>query len=313
MKKIIFAALFLASIVSVNAQNDFLLTEQLFSRIATNPAGTGNSENVNAFYLGRLQWSGFTGAPVSNLLNVHFYSPKMSSGFGASFSYDESGIAYSDLNAKLVYAYHLDIDENNLLSLGLSAGVEDKRFDPTKHILEDDTERGEEDAIPLEAEGKTSFDADFGAEFSNSHLLIGLSARHLPGFFAETSTYNAVPQFYGYARGFIPVNTNLSLAPALLGMYIPSLSGDEKEEYVGELNLTSFIYHNYWAGLGCRFNTIEFSNSTATALVGFQWDWFRLGCAYELSLGELSNLSSSSFELMLSLDIPTKKKGNFWE
>ena len=102
MKKIIFAALFLASIVSVNAQNDFLLTEQLFSRIATNPAGTGNSENVNAFYLGRLQWSGFTGAPVSNLLNVHFYSPKMSSGFGASFSYDESGIAYPDLNAKLV-------------------------------------------------------------------------------------------------------------------------------------------------------------------------------------------------------------------
>ena len=68
MKKIIvLLSALVASATIAFAQNDFVLTEQLFSRIAVNPAGTGNDENVNIFSLNRFQYAGADGAPFSTL------------------------------------------------------------------------------------------------------------------------------------------------------------------------------------------------------------------------------------------------------
>ena len=86
MKKIIvLLSALVASATIAFAQNDFVLTEQLFSRIAVNPAGTGNDENVNIFSLNRFQYAGADGAPFSTLLNVHGYFDKANSGVGLTF------------------------------------------------------------------------------------------------------------------------------------------------------------------------------------------------------------------------------------
>ena len=124
MKKIVLllAAMALSATVAF-AQNDFVLTEQLFSRIAVNPAGTGNDENVNIFSLNRFQYAGAQGAPFSTLLNVHSYFDKANSGVGITFSYDGSGIAYRQFQAKAVYAYHLNFGKQNLFSFGVGLGV----------------------------------------------------------------------------------------------------------------------------------------------------------------------------------------------
>ena len=59
--------------VAAYAQQDFTLSEQLFSRIAVNPAGTGNSANVNIFSVNRFQYAGSEGYPFTTMLNVHGY------------------------------------------------------------------------------------------------------------------------------------------------------------------------------------------------------------------------------------------------
>ena len=136
MKKIyclLLTALLYAGVV--NAQNDFSLNEQLFSRIAINPAGTGNSANVNLFTLGRFQYAGMEGSPYTVLLNAHGYIEKASSGVGLSVSYDKSGIAYHQVQAKAVYAYHLNFGRHNILSFGVGLGIMNKQFDPSNAIV----------------------------------------------------------------------------------------------------------------------------------------------------------------------------------
>ncbi len=50
------------------------LSSQIFSRINYNPAGIGNSDKINIFNLNRMQWAGFTGAPTTSVLNIHYFN-----------------------------------------------------------------------------------------------------------------------------------------------------------------------------------------------------------------------------------------------
>ena len=301
-KHIILPALLLLVCSSLFAQSDFRLTEQLFSRINQNPAAIGNNEKIQIFNVNRIQWAGigFDEAPKSTLINVHSYCDKIQSGFGLSLSYDELGIANSTLNAKLAYAYNIDLWDGGLLSLGLSAGVINKTFDPAKHIWVDPTDP----TIPEESISKTNFDLDFGFELSTRYLLVGASGTHLSNIGEEVSTLVAPTHINAYVRGLVPVVDKIDIAPALLYTNIGSLNQGNYSvatTNVLEVNATGFYDNKYWFGLGYRFNSaLAFS-------AGLEWNFLRLGYSYELSVGDVANLSSSTHELMLSFIIPTKK------
>ena len=108
---------------SLFAQGDFKLSEQMFSRINQNPSAIGNNEKIQLFTATRLQWAsrGLEVTPTSALLNGHIYFESIKSGFGISFIYDELGLANQTIDAKICYAYNIDLSETMLLSLGLSA------------------------------------------------------------------------------------------------------------------------------------------------------------------------------------------------
>jgi type IX secretion system PorP/SprF family membrane protein len=271
------------------AQNEFTLSEQLFSRININPASSGNSENINLFNTSRLQWAGFTGAPKTTMLNVHSYLKDISSGIGATFSYDALGLAYNTLNAKIAYSYHVDLWDKGLLSLGASAGVLSKSFDPSVHTLvdPDDTEMGTE---PF---SETRPDFDFGLEFSTEYVMIGGSILHLGQL--QMTTLKSIQSYYGYVRGRFPVNNDIMITPSVLYMN----SGQTNKV---EINATAFYQGKYWFGLGYR------TGSALTALVGLEWEWLRVGYAYELGMGDVINFNNNTHELMLSFIIPTKTK-----
>ena len=316
MKKFISTVLVaIAATTGAMAQSDFMLAEQLFSRIGINPAGTGNSTNVNIFSLNRFQYAGMTGegAPFSTMLNVHSYFEKAKSGLGLTVSYDGSGIAYTQLQARIVYAYHVNFGKANLFSFGLGLGAANKMFDPSRHILEDESERGE--AFPDSYQSKTYFDASFGIEYSNKYLMAGVSIAHIPGFFYAGDEYYSTltyfPTYYGYVRGFIPCSEKFKLIPALSLYYTGSGTGDDFKntdilsKIVWDANITGFISDYVWIGLGYRTQT------TTYAMVGFEWKWLRIGYSCDLNLGKLNNISWTSHEVMLSFNIPTKKKSEW--
>lgn len=276
------------------AQNDFTLSEQMFSRIAVNPAGTGNSDNVNIFSINRFQYAGAEGAPFTTLLNVHSYIDKASSGLGLSFSYDKSGIAYHQIQAKFVYAYHLNFGKHNIFSFGVGLGIMNKEFDPTKHRYPDPSSLGPEYE---KYQNKTVFDASVGIEYSNPYILLGFSLNHIPGYFFEKTTLNTQPAYYAYARGLIPCGEKFKLAPAALYYYTGQF-------HVADVSLTGFIGKYVYVGLGYKTET------TGYAMIGFEWNWLRIGYAFDANFGELSNVAWTSHEVMLSFNIPTKRDDN---
>ncbi len=292
MKKIyciLLTALLYAGVA--NAQNDFSLNEQLFSRIAINPAGTGNSANVNIFTLGRFQYAGMEGSPYTVLLNAHGYIENASSGVGLSVSYDKSGIAYHQVQAKAVYAYHLNFGRHNILSFGVGLGIMNKQFDPSRHRFPDPSSLDPEYS---KYQNKTVFDASFGVEYANPYILLGVSVNHIPGYFMEKTTLNTAPAYYAYARGMIKCSDFFSIAPAAAYYYTGQF-------HVADVSATGFLGKYVYVGLGYKTET------TAYFMVGFDWKWLRIGYAFDANFGKLSNVAWTSHEIMLSFNISTKK------
>ena len=313
MKKgllLITTLLFLCNVIF--AQGDFKLSEQMFSRINQNPAAIGNNEKIQIFTAGRMQYvgMGLEQTPTSALLNGHYFNEKLKSGFGLSLSYDELGLYNQTINAKICYAYNIDLFDGGLLSLGLSAGVVNKMFDPSRHVWRDEGD-------PLDKgndiTSTTAFDLDFGFEFSWKYLLVGASITHIPSIASDVRTTVAPSHINAYVRGNLALPEKFNLIPAFTYTNIGAcnvgklISGENSnilsigQEHIMDLSLTTVYDGKYWLGVGYRIN------SAVSIMAGFEWYWLRIGYCYDLSVGPVWNLTSSTHEVMLSFAIPTKK------
>ena len=293
------------------AQGDFKLSEQMFSRINQNPAAIGNNEKIQIFTAGRMQYvgMGLEQTPTSALLNGHYYNENLKSGFGLSFSYDELGLYNQTINAKICYAYNIDLFDGGLLSLGLSAGVVNKMFDPERHVWRDNGD-------PLAGSEKTNttaFDLDFGLEFSYKYLMLGASITHLTGITQDVRTTAAPSHINVYLRGNAPLPEKFNLIPAVAYTNIGALNsgklitGENAEKvaigqnHIIDFSVTALYDGKYWLGVGYRLN------SAVSFMAGFEWQWLRVGYCYDLSVGPVWNYTSSTHEVMLSFVIPTTK------
>lgn len=313
MKKgllLITTLLFLCNVIF--AQGDFKLSEQMFSRINQNPAAIGNNEKIQIFTAGRMQYvgMGLEQTPTSALLNGHYFNEKLKSGFGLSLSYDELGLYNQTINAKICYAYNIDLFDGGLLSLGLSAGIVNKIFDPSRHVWRDEGD-------PLDKgndiTSTTAFDLDFGFEFSWKYLLVGASITHIPSIASDVRTTVAPSHINAYVRGNLALPEKFNLIPAFTYTNIGAcnvgklISGENSnilsigQEHIMDLSLTTVYDGKYWLGVGYRIN------SAVSIMAGFEWHWLRIGYCYDLSVGPVWNLTSSTHEVMLSFAIPTKK------
>lgn len=311
-KELLLISVLLFVCTAIFAQGDFKLSEQMFSRINQNPAAIGNNEKLQIFTAGRMQYVGLglEQSPTSALLNGHYYNEKLKSGFGLSFTYDELGFYNQTINAKICYAYNIDLFDGGLLSLGLSAGVVNKIFDPERHIWRDN---GDPLNTQTEKTNTTAFDLDFGFEFSYKYLLVGASITHLPGITQDVRTTAAPSHINAYVRGNIPLPEKFNLIPAFTYTNIGAcnlgklISGEYSEvlsigqEHVMDLSMTAVYDGKYWLGVGYRIN------SAVSIMAGFEWQWLRIGYCYDVSVGPAWSLSSSTHEVMLSFAIPTKK------
>lgn len=310
-KELLLTTVLLFMCTALFAQGDFRLSEQMFSRINQNPAAVGNNEKIQIFTAGRMQYvgMGLEQSPTSALLNGHYYNEKLKSGFGLSFSYDELGLYNQTINAKICYAYNIDLFDGGLLSLGLSAGVVNKMFDPERHVWRDNGD-------PLDGSEKTTttaFDLDFGFEFSYKYLLVGASITHLPGITQDVRTTAAPSHINAYVRGNVPLPQKFNLIPAVAYTNIGAcntgelISGQKAQEvalgqeHLVDFSVTALYDGKYWLGVGYRLN------SAVSFMAGFEWHWLRIGYCYDLSVGPVWDLTSSTHEVMLSFVIPTKK------
>jgi hypothetical protein len=73
------------------------------------------------------------------------------------------------------------------------------------------------------------------------------------------------------------------------------------QEHLLDFSVTAMYDGKYYLGVGYRLNNM------VSIMAGFEWQWLRLGYCYDISVGKLANLTSSTHEIMLSFIIPTTK------
>lgn len=302
MKRIIyFLSVFLSfiSVFTAYAQQDLLLSQEIFSRVNKNPAATGNSNDVDIFLHGRIQWLGVDNGPRTAVLNVTDYEEKIHSGFGLSLSFDRFGIGHTSTNAKVIYSFQIDLSERFVLSLGLGSGVNIGGFDYSKNTLSNSYEYGNE-TYPWDKVVQLSPDFDFGFELANPRWTLGVSMTHLLN--GETTTFKPGRHLYAYWTGLFPVGDNFDIAPLLSSMF-------HSQTQLFEVGSHVFFKRFIWGGAAFRPDFKGKMNTSVLALtLGFEKSKFRFGYSYDLGLGSDNLLPSNTHEVILSYGIAKKGK-----
>ena len=128
MKQLFFILIFISSIGTLFAQNDFLVTQYLHNRYAINPAFAGSREGLSLFGSFRKQWQGITGSPSSQLFTAH--SPLRNNQMAVGLSaYNQKFMVAGNSGFSVTYAYRMQTSDNTWLSFALAPGVSFRNSD----------------------------------------------------------------------------------------------------------------------------------------------------------------------------------------
>jgi type IX secretion system PorP/SprF family membrane protein len=264
MRKLTICLLLTAT--SAFGQQEPLFTQFWNSLTYFNPATGAQQNKMEAYALGRTQWTNINGHP-STLLGTFMTQVKSSRhSIGGSFMHDNIGYMRSEI-LKASYAYHLKLGAHSTLSFGASAGV--------KYLKVSDKIIFLYPPSPSFYLGSYRFVADFGVAFHRKKLDAGLSLTQLPrssyanGFSDQTHLF----AFAGYT---FQLTRNFSIRPQAF--------------YRSDFNFNSldlgalFRYKDWYVGATYR------SRDALGIIAG--WDIknrFRVTYSYDMWFSKLNN------------------------
>jgi type IX secretion system PorP/SprF family membrane protein len=206
--------------------------------------------------------------------------------------FDKLGVSHQTVNAMMSYAYHIDLTEDILLSLGLSGGLYNNNWDPRKNSFSEENE----DLLD-EKSSRTAADFDTGLELSGYGFIFGMSLTHLLNSSPERS-YTGKPgrEIYGYLRYRGAIDRDFDIAPCI--MY---RNGNHSHFF--DINVTGFYLKKYWAGISLR------PQNSFAIMLGGEYNIYRIGYAYDRCVGAVSSLAANTHEIMLSVRLQKPQQG----
>ncbi|MBY0424856.1 MAG: PorP/SprF family type IX secretion system membrane protein [Cytophagales bacterium] len=303
--KISFLLLFWSLSLQVTGQELPHLNSYIFNQFIYNPASGGMYESdFNFNSSGRFQWSGITGAPLTNYSWADFRFSKNSMSAGLVFTYDQSGARrFSDVAAN--YTYIIRLSNKLKFSVGLRVGVTSSQFN--SDYLGPRWDSG--DPL-LETSSYTYPKFGTGAQLYTRKFYIGIG---LPDLVAVNN--NAASNDYG--KNFFQKNRNYTL---MAGYRIKlsdgfSLYPNSKVYYFpkpinpfrADVSLLGEVTDYFWAGASYA------TSGNASFMVGtYLSSSMRFMYAYEFilnsSITSQTNLTTHEINLMIQLDNLFSKK-----
>ncbi|MBM3436214.1 MAG: type IX secretion system membrane protein PorP/SprF [Bacteroidetes bacterium] len=295
MKKYI-RALFLASmilpIVKINAQQEPHFTHNMFNNIFYNPGFTGSVAGICATGLARQQWVGFEDADGNNVApntyTVSIHSPLdfLHGGIGLNVTSDKLGFQ-SEIMAKLMYAYRMDLGMGNL-----GIGIQLDFFNGTRDFakLLDGAANKEDGLLQGGNQSDMILDFGFGLQYHvPEKFYFGLSSNRI----LESESVNL---YYKYKRHYFltggyewqfPNNPSFILEPSLLVK-----SDAVKTDY----DLAVLLKYNNKVWGGVSYSSFGVMDPIAV-LLGLQIKDIRIGYAYTIPTSAIG--SGGSHEVMV--------------
>ncbi len=273
------------------------LTQYFLEPTIYNPAFAGSKDAICNSVFARQQWLGFNAGtndhitPLSFVYSIHSLLYSLHSGLGANVLYENGIGAETNTGVKLNYAYKIPVrQEKSVIILGLGLSILDKNISFSDYLLE---EQG--DPLLKNTNDKNGIltDLDFGLLYqSGRKFYVGVSGTNLMESSAEIGNvnYNNTRNLFlttGYTISLInDKRQTLDLVPSILL---------KSNFYNMQVDINARVEYNnrYWGGLSYRHQ------DALAIMAGIQFSGFRVGAAYDLTIGGFQKASNGSAELFI--------------
>ena len=297
MKKLFIIALSLFLITQVFSQTQ--LTQYFLDGTFYNPGSVGSNDAVSSNIFGRQQWMGFadntnnTITPFSLVFNMHAPIYSINSGAGINLIYDKLGFE-KNVGLKLNYAYKfLMNNENGKMGVGIGISLLNKTIDFSQLIVE---QPGDPLLNVNQSASAMSPNFDLGVYYKyGTNFDIGLSGINLIESPVKIGNviYTQKRNLYlssSYQITLIDSNEPLYLIPSVL----------VKSNLINaQVDLNARVEYNnlLWGGVSYRYQ------DAIALMAGVNLNGFRIGTAYDITVGSLSGSSKGSLEFFVGYNV----------
>jgi type IX secretion system PorP/SprF family membrane protein len=264
----------------MRGQHSTLTSNYLFNTFAINPAYAGQKKALDVTLFYRKQWAGFNGSPQTiSLLSSMEIKPK---NLSVGLQYDNDKIGLTNTNSlKLAVAYRVKLNKKHTISFGLQPAYKRIYYDFSKIRT---TYEG--DAVFIaNSPAINLFNTGAGVYYYSKKLFFGLSSPELVKTKAGTKFY----EFNAMGGVIIKLKDNITLKPSFLVRQI------KNSPIQFDLNCTA--YFNDILGVGVAYRNKDAIVAYFDLSVNKK---FKLGYAYDYSIGPLRRYNSGTHEIMLN-------------
>ena len=296
MKRFLSVFLFTIFSLASTAQQDAQFSQNMFNKLAINPAFAGAYNSICASLLGRQQWVKFSnngGTPQTYLVNFDAPVSILHGGVGFNILQDKIG-RENTMSANAIYAFRLPLGPGTF-SAGVTLGMLNKQINSSGWITPD-SDPLSDPAIPNGNVNKIVFDMGLGVYYNiGTKLFLGISTTHLPASTVKLTDFNwDTKRHYYIMSGY-----TYPLAGSVIWDLRPSIfvKTDGTTAQV-DFNCNLMYNKTFWGGIAYRYK------DAVVPTVGFQQaSGLRVGIAYDVTTSDLKNAAkggrTSTFELML--------------
>lgn len=298
MRKVIYISMIFCLIwQSGFSQQEGLLTQFAYNKLAFNPAYASQLNHAEIGVLIRDQWNGLEGAPINQQVTGIIPFTDYRLGLGVIASHESIGIQRT-INLRTMYSYSIPTDYG-VLSAGLEASIRSYNVDfNDDRILAFETI--EADPV-LQGQQSNSFlfNTGVGFYFKNQRFYAGVSVpRLLSGNYLSSSVSESAEErhLFVMAGATIPINDQFELLPQAMFRLAPN------SPYDLDVQLGLLYQKEYHIGLNYRAGGNRNSIGESVAiLLGLQpIDRFFIGFSYDITFSQLRFYETGSLEAMIT-------------
>jgi type IX secretion system PorP/SprF family membrane protein len=277
-------------------------SQYMLNELAINPAVSGKDEFTDMRSNVRHQWIGITDAPRTYMLSVHGPIEGKNMGLGMNLFTDIVGpTRRTGINGS--YAYHLKLEKDMFLSMGLSAGILQWGIDGSKLILRED---GDQNLLNTY---QTKIVPDFGVGVyfhDKKRYYVGLSIPQIyqaPIVLYETSGKGSrlASQINLNGAYLFDLDEDFKLQPSMLLKY------EKPAPPKLDIGVRCIYQEQVWIGASYRHK------DAISALIGYMYkNYLLIGYSYDFTTTAIRKYSTGTHEIMLGIRF-SQKQASTWE
>lgn len=301
-KKIIFGfgVIFLLLVGKLSSgQQDPMFTQYSFNTQTINPAYAGTWESMGFLVLGRYQWVGMNGAPLTYTFSMQTPTRYPKVALGLNVIKDQIG-REQRLSLMGDYSYRLQISQNTHLRMGLKFGITNYSNALSSYIQDPDSPTDPMALDDIDMKNMPNF--GIGAFLYSPDYYVGFSIpkilnNQFTNDYANYSTEAEIRHLFLQGGVVMPISQDLMFKPTFLAK--ASFGAPIEAELTGNF----LIRDQFW--IGAMFRTRAGYGVIAQWIIDKK---LRIGYAMDFSINKFRSYHNATHEIMISYEIGLKRK-----